>query len=153
MFNYVVHVEYIHYQNRKVPMNYTKVLVPAFMLLASTVCSAKEIINLTSQTDINNAINGNAMLVIDYHAESHCAPCQQMAKILPEIANEFSNIQFAKVDVNVFDVAEIQSVPTFVFYSDHKEVKRFSGSRSKASFTTLLNESFSCCGTTRKGKK
>jgi len=133
-------------------MNYKMFLVPAFMLLATAACSSKEILNLTSQDAINNAINGNTMLVIDYHAESHCAPCQQMAKILPEIANEFSTIQFAKVDVNVFDVAEIQSVPTFVFYSDKKEVKRFSGSRSKTSFTTLLNESFNCCGATRKAK-
>ena len=66
------------------------------MLLAATVCSAKEIINLTSKADIDNAIKNNTMLVIDYHAESHCAPCQQMAKILPDMANEFSDDSICK---------------------------------------------------------
>jgi thiol-disulfide isomerase/thioredoxin len=115
------------------------------MLLAMATCSAKDILHLKSQKDIDAAIKNNNMVVIDYHAEKTCAPCQQMAKILPDLAKEFEKVQFIKVDVNEFDVAEIRSVPTFVFYLDGKEVKRFAGSKSKGSFINIMKESFKCC--------
>ena len=131
-------------------MNYKMFVVPALVLLSTAACSAKEILNLASQTTIDNAINNNSKVVIDYHAEKTCGPCQQMAKILPDLAKEFSDVQFIKVDVNEFDVAEIQSVPTFVFFLNGKEIKRFSGSRTKGSFSSILNDTFGCCDTKKK---
>lgn len=136
--------------NRKVSMNCKMFLVPTFMLISMVACSAKEIQNLKSQADIDNAIKNNKMVVIDYHAEKTCGPCQQMAKILPGLATEFADVQFIKVDVNEFDVAEIRSVPTFVIYFNQKEVKRFSGSKSKQNFINVMNEAFKCCDTRKK---
>lgn len=130
-------------------MNCKMFLVPTFVLLAS-ICQAKEIQNLKTQEDIDKAIKNNKMVVIDYHAEKTCGPCQQMAKILPDLATSFPDVQFVKVDVNEFDVEDVRSVPTFVFYVDQKQVKRFSGSRSKAKFIDLMNESFKCCETKKK---
>lgn len=126
-------------------MNYTKVLVPTCLFFVVALCSAKEILHLKSQAEIDKAIKDNKSLVIDYHAEKTCGPCKQMAKILPDLAKEFPGITFGKVDVAEFDVAEIRSVPTFVLFKDGKEIKRFSGSRTKVSFTALLNEYFECC--------
>jgi thioredoxin 1 len=126
-------------------------LVPAFMILATVGCSAKDIIDAKTQDAVNNAIKDNTMVVVDYHAESYCAPCKQMAKLLPEIAQEFSSIQFVKADINSEGVgADIQSVPTFVFYNGGKEVKRFTGSKSKASFSNIIKEAFKCCDTKKK---
>ena len=131
-------------------MNFKMFTVSVIMLLATVVCSAKEILHLKSQAEIDNAIKSNKMVIIDYHAEKHCGPCQQMAKILPDIAKEYTEVQLVKVDVDDFDVAEIRSVPTFVFYMDGKEVKRFAGSKSKASFINVMNETFKCCNTNKK---
>ena len=67
-------------------MNYKMFLVPTFVLLATAYCSGKRNLNLKNQEDIDKAIKNNKMVVIDYHAEKTCGPCQQMAKILPDLA-------------------------------------------------------------------
>jgi predicted DsbA family dithiol-disulfide isomerase len=73
-----------------------------------------------------------------------------MAKLLPGIAKNFTEVLFVKADINNEGVGQdIQSVPTFVFYSNGKEVKRFSGSKSEASFTNILNDVFKCCDKTK----
>lgn len=131
-------------------MNYKMLFIPAFVLLSTASCSSKEILNLKTKETIDAAIKENKKVIIDYHAEKTCGPCQQMAKILPDLAKAFPKIQFIKVDINEFDVEEIRSVPTFVMYHHQKEVKRFTGSRSKASFTNLINDTFKKCVDTKK---
>jgi thiol-disulfide isomerase/thioredoxin len=120
-------------------------IVPALILI-TTSCSAKDILNAKTQADINNAIKNNKMVLVDYHAESYCAPCKQMAKILPGIAKNFTEVLFVKADINNEGIGQdILSVPTFVFFLDGKEVKRFTGSKSEAAFTNDLNNAFKCC--------
>lgn len=123
-----------------------KILVSALMILATVGCSAKDILHAKTQADIDKAIKNNSMVVVDYHAESYCAPCKQMAKILPDVATEFSEVLFIKADINNEGVgSDIQSVPTFIFYENGKEVKRFTGSKSKGAFTADIKAAFKCC--------
>jgi thioredoxin 1 len=123
-------------------MNYATRIVSAVVLMAATGCWAKEILNLNNKKDIDSAIKNNKMVIIDYHAERTCGPCQQVAKILPDLAKEFPEIQFVKVDVNEYDAKDIRSVPTFIFYKGQEQVKRITGSRSKSSFINLINDTF-----------
>ncbi|GEM_PF-339171 len=123
-------------------MNYKMFIMPAIILMSTLSCLTKDIVHLKSKKDIDNVIKNNKMVIIDYHAEKTCGPCQQVAKFLPDLAKEFPDIQFAKVDVNEFDVEDIRSVPTFVFYNEQKQVKRFTGSRSKSAFANIINDTF-----------
>ena len=86
------------------------------------------------------------MVVIKYGTK-WCGPCQQMDKILPDVAKEFKDIQFAKVDLEEVKIDEIRSVPLFEFYLDQKKVTTFTGSKSKTKFIEAINDAFKCCNT------
>ena len=71
-----------------------------------------------------------------------CGPCKMMAPTLNEMAEaENNNFLIAKVNVdNEQQLAQkfkIRSIPTMVLFNNGKEVKRFSGVKSKK---FLMNE-------------
>lgn len=127
-------------------MNCKALVITAFLILTSTVGSAKELLHAKNKTDIKNAINNNKMVVIKYGTK-WCGPCQQMDKIIPDLAKEFKEIQFVKVDLEEVKIDEIQSVPFFEFYLDQKKATSFTGSKSKAKFTEIINDTYKCCNT------
>jgi thioredoxin 1 len=84
----------------------------------------------------------STLLVVDF-AASWCGPCRQIAQPFEKLANEYKpvvepsngvgspSVMFLKADIDELrEVAvryNIQSVPTFVFLRDGKEVSRVSG--------------------------
>lgn len=131
--------------NRKeICMNYKMFFVTSVMGLTTVACLAKDILSLNNQNAINDAIKSNEMVIIKYGAK-WCGPCNKMDAILPSLAKENTKILFVKVDIDELTVEGINSVPTFVFYFNGKEVKRFTGSKSPASFKNIINEVFVCC--------
>ena len=116
-------------------------IVPAIILMTTLSCWTKDIVYPKSKREIDNAIKNNKMVIVDYFSKT-CGPCQQVAKYLPDLAKEFPEIQFVKVDVYDVDAEDIRSVPTFIFYNEQKQVKRFTGSRSKSAFANIINDTF-----------
>lgn len=84
----------------------------------------------------------NPMVIVDYHAEAWCGPCKKMGPIFKSVAQKFDTVKFYKVNIDKYDVSDIQGVPTFVFYKNGKEIRRFSGTRSEADFTTEVKNTF-----------
>ncbi|CAI9092750.1 OLC1v1028076C1 [Oldenlandia corymbosa var. corymbosa] len=69
----------------------------------------------------------NKLMVIDFSA-SWCGPCRFMEPIIDEFSAKFTDVEFVKIDVDeLADVAKefgIQSMPTFVFVKNGKEVDK-----------------------------
>ncbi|XP_044504422.1 thioredoxin H2 [Mangifera indica] len=84
------------------------------------------------QLHFNGCKDSTQLLVIDF-AASWCGPCKFMEPAVQEMANKFSDVQFAKIDVDeLSDVAQefnVQAMPTFVLMKQGKELDRVVGAR------------------------
>ena len=73
---------------------------------------------------------GDKLVVVDCFA-TWCGPCKKLAPQLEELATEYSNVQFYKLDVEVNeDVAadhNISAMPTILFYKNGKFLGDFCG--------------------------
>ena len=83
----------------------------------------------------------NGISVVDFWA-SWCGPCKMFSPIFDEVSNEYSNINFYKVNVDENrEIAKkygIMSIPTIILFKDGKEIKRNIGFLSKEEFKNFL---------------
>lgn len=84
----------------------------------------------------------NSMIVVDFHGEAWCGPCRKMSPIFKAVAQKFDGVKFFKCNIDEYEITGIQGVPTFVFYKDGKEIKRFSGVKTETEFTKVVKEIF-----------
>lgn len=74
------------------------------------------------------------IVLVDFFA-TWCGPCQMLAPILSEIAEEYNEIKIVKVDIDkARDLAiknRVEAVPTMIIYKDGKVAKRMEGYRGK----------------------
>uniref|UniRef100_A0A8D9B3L8 Thioredoxin n=1 Tax=Cacopsylla melanoneura TaxID=428564 RepID=A0A8D9B3L8_9HEMI len=84
---------------------------------------------------------GNKLIVIDFYA-TWCGPCKQIAPKIEELAAEYQDVVFLKVDVDENeDIAmeyDISSMPTFVFVKNSEKVEQFSGANFDKLKATVL---------------
>ncbi|GAA0819693.1 thioredoxin TrxC [Colwellia asteriadis] len=73
-------------------------------------------------------------VIVDFWAD-WCAPCQNMAPIFNQVAQNSPTLLFAKVNTeqvqSIARDANIRSLPTLVFFHQGKEVDRISGGLSQ----------------------
>merc|ERR1712136_358548 len=76
---------------------------------------------------------GGKLVVIDFYA-TWCDPCKQIAPKIEQMATEFPNVLFLKVDIDQNDDAakeyDITSMPTFLLIKDEKKVSDLTGADS-----------------------
>jgi len=96
----------------------------------------REITKLDSKASFDEFLKnaGDALVVVDFFAE-WCGPCKMIAPKVKKFANDYTDVYFAKVDVDENDeTAEAEGVsamPTFKFYKNGKKVDELTGANEK----------------------
>jgi thioredoxin len=85
-------------------------------------------IHLTSETQFNDLIKHNHLVVIDFFA-TWCGPCKVLTPQIESLSKVYTNVVFLKIDVDEFeDIASTHSVsamPTIMFYKNGKLLKDY----------------------------
>ena len=86
----------------------------------------------TWQLHLNAHKESSQLLVVDFSA-SWCGPCRFIEPAIRAMAAKFTDVQFAKIDVNeLSEVAQafgVEAMPTFVLLKKGKEVDRVIGAQ------------------------
>ena len=76
-----------------------------------------------------------------YFTAKWCGPCQMLAPVMQEIANEIT-VEKIDIDENTDAVTtyNVMSVPTIILLKDDKEVTRTVGAKPKSYYINQYNE-------------
>lgn len=94
--------------------------------------------------NFNKLINGEKMVLIDFHAE-WCGPCKAQAPVIKQVAKEIGDkARIIKIDIDknqaIAQRYKIRSVPTIVLFKNGKIVWQESGVKTKAKLMNVIQE-------------
>ena len=99
--------------------------------------------DVTEKTFVDEVLMAPGLVIVDYWAD-WCAPCKQMAPILDELAAEFGEVKFVKVDTNTNPnlAAEqgVLSLPTLQFFHGGRVEKSLTGGKTKNALKKVIAE-------------
>ena len=95
-----------------------------------------------SQNEFNE-VTASEVAVIDFSA-TWCGPCKMLAPVLEEVASEFTNIEFYKVNVDENQEAAgefgIMSIPTLLIMKNGEVLEEKTGYQPKEALVELLSK-------------
>lgn len=100
------------------------------------------VVHLSSDNFEQEVIKSDIPVMVDFWAD-WCGPCQMLAPIIEEIANEVSEIKVCKIDIDANPaIAEqygIMSIPSLFFFKGGEIVKKSIGVKSKDSIIEIID--------------
>lgn len=105
---------------------------------------AGAVIEITDQSFEQEVKKSSVPVLVDFWA-TWCGPCQRVAPIVEELANENGDkAKLAKVDVDdCVEVASeygVSSIPTLILFKDGEEKERIVGAQPKSVLQNLINK-------------
>lgn len=89
-------------------------------------------------------LKAKGLAVVDFWA-SWCMPCKMLSPIVDELAEEFPDVKFGKINVDEESAlaAEygIVSIPTLLFFRDGEVVNKSVGYRAKEDLAEIISGS------------
>lgn len=98
--------------------------------------------NVTPE-QLDELVQSSSLLLVDFWAE-WCVPCKQFASVYEEIAAEYPDVIFAKVDIakeaELAETFEIRSIPHLLIFKQGMIIYSESGSMPKSRLQTLVSQ-------------
>ena len=99
-------------------------------------------VKVTKENFEKEVINTNEKVIVDFFA-TWCGPCQMLAPILSEIAEEYKDkIKVCKINVDeeqeLAEKFEVVSIPTLVLFENGQPVKKSVGYISKEELIKMI---------------
>lgn len=92
--------------------------------------------------DFKDVIN-NGKVLVDFYAD-WCGPCQMLAPILEQLAEEQSDVKIVKLNVdeaqNIAAEYRVMSIPTMILFENGQVVDQKVGVLSKEDITTWISK-------------
>ncbi|AWN74445.1 thioredoxin family protein [Legionella anisa] len=99
-------------------------------------------LNITN-TEFQSLIDKNEIVFIDFWAD-WCAPCKQFSKVYEQVAEQFPNIKFAKVNIEaeqqLSDFFEIRSIPHLMVFKEGIVIYSNAGSMPASTLKELVEQ-------------
>jgi len=99
------------------------------------------VVKITNENFEENVLKSQNTVLLDFWA-TWCGPCQMIAPVLNEIAEENEDITIGKIDVDEERELAIRfgitSIPTLIVMENGKAVQQVVGFRHKADILKLL---------------
>ena len=97
--------------------------------------------HITDLDAFKAAIEGERPVLVDFYAD-WCGPCGMIAPIVEEIANEHSEIDVVKVNVDdagiIAAMLGIVSIPTLILFKKGEEAGKLIGAVPKSDIEELI---------------
>ena len=114
-------------------------------ILVATIAHATGPVHVNSAAQFDQILRDNQNVIVDFYAD-WCGPCKRFAPTFSQLAGEYSNIMFVKVNIDHVSALKnrygIRSIPTMLFFKNSSVVKRISGSKSKSKFKKDISSAF-----------
>lgn len=99
-------------------------------------------IKVTKENFEKEVVNSDKKVIVDFFA-TWCGPCQMLAPVLSEIAEEYKDkIKVCKINVDeeqeLAEKFEVVSIPTLVIFENGQPVKKSVGYISKSELEKLI---------------
>ena len=95
-----------------------------------STASKKSVIEITSEEEYDEALDTSKLCVV-YFTAVWCGPCQMIKPIYEQMAEDFDDIKFLKVDVDdcadIAGGANVRAMPTFHFMRGGKKLEGETG--------------------------
>lgn len=92
-----------------------------------------------------HVLKSKGVVLVDFYAD-WCGPCRTMTPIIEELASEFSEVKFIKINVDenpdLSSQYEIFSIPTILIFKDGEIVNQFIGATNKETLAQNLKKLF-----------
>ncbi|MGL5741589.1 MAG: thioredoxin family protein [Legionella sp.] len=99
-------------------------------------------LNITS-SEFKSLIDENQIVFIDFWAD-WCAPCKQFSKAYEQVVEQFPNIKFVKVNIEVekelADFFEIRSIPHLMVFKEGIVIYSNAGSMPASTLKELVEQ-------------
>ena len=97
---------------------------------------------ITSKEQFDKTISENSAVFVDFYAD-WCGPCKMVGPIVEELADEYPNITFLKVNVDENEALAhefgIMSIPTLIAFKDGQVAQQIVGFQPKEAFKEVLD--------------
>ena len=98
---------------------------------------------LSKDTFAQSVLSAKGIIFVDFYAD-WCGPCKMTGPIIDELAEEYKDITFYKVNVDenaeLVSQFSIFSIPTFIMFKEGQVVSQFSGGMGKESFQNEIKK-------------
>ena len=111
--------------------------------MSETPKSLFNLVELTAEQAPHTITKSPTLLIVDFYAE-WCGPCKNLKPVFEEVAGEFKDYMFAKINIdNCKDIAkeyQVTSIPTIMIFSNGKPVEKITGLISKDALIEKIKE-------------
>ncbi|MGI6089261.1 MAG: thioredoxin, partial [Bilifractor porci] len=87
---------------------------------------------LNADTFDTEVLKADGLVIVDMFA-TWCGPCKMMAPIVDNLAEDYTDVKFCKLDVDQAPTVAarygVQSIPTFLFFRNGELVRTLVGGR------------------------
>lgn len=101
------------------------------------------LLNVTADNFKSEVLDSEKTVLLDFFA-TWCGPCQMIAPVIHEIAEEREDITVGKINVDeqpgLAQAFGVVSIPTLVVIKDGKTIAQASGARPKDTILKMLEE-------------
>ena len=94
-------------------------------------------------TEEFNELIKEGTTLIDFFAD-WCGPCKMLGPVIEELSNEYTDIKFAKVNVDdnmhLAEKFSIMSIPQVYMFKDGEVIGKFGGYRDKGGVKAFIDQ-------------